>query len=150
MNDLTRMIDGLVEQKTFGLDALDGVKALRDKASDLEKKLATATAALAEASKTNGMQSDLIRKRDAEISEMREREAALRTRENNVATLEREAAVAKAVQVETREMMKLVFANRQIRESVMVSGSRSEAHPTQGYTNTLPYSNTQTVTREEG
>jgi len=134
------LINELVEQKTFSLDALDRVKTLRDQVGELEMKRDTLMG-----------QNDTLQRENNRVktieSSLSERERAVTEREKNITTLERETAVAKAESAVYRDVVTRMFANRIVREANTTSQYVASSQPGMG---PLLMPNSSTVTREEG
>jgi hypothetical protein len=149
-DELTKMIDTLVETKTFGLDAIDGVKALRDKAADLEKKLIAAGVAAANTSEAVAKQNAAINQQLATIAAWEKREAELRAREAKMTELEKSVAVESAKSFVWDTCFSRLFANRVVRESTTSNIPTSYCPPGSSYPVTQWNTETKGVTREEG
>lgn len=148
-NDLLAFIDKMVEQKTFGLDALKAISELRDKAEALNERLAV--------EKRNAeRRAEDIRQRDARLASLESKVAALALRETAVADreakateLEKRVAVAEAKHMATVETAAMFLRNSLVRESVQktivvpggIGGSGSA-----GYT--MPVTETKTTRAE--
>lgn len=116
--DLTRMIDALVEQKTFSLDAVGSIKDLRDRAVGLETDLTEATGKIKLASAENQRLNGIISTRDEDLNKWRARETALMAREAKMTDLEKQVAVEMAKSGAIHSCFDKIFANRMVRESV--------------------------------
>lgn len=117
-NDLLATIDKMVEQKTFGLDALDAINELRDKAEALNEKLAVER-------RNAERRAEDIRQRDARLTSLESKVAAMDLRETAVADreakateLEKRVAVAEAKHMATVETAAMFLRNSVVRESV--------------------------------
>lgn len=120
-DELTKLIDNLVEQKTFGLDALGPIKDLRDKAATQESQLR------ASQREVQQNQNDL-RARDVQIANLRaevkdwtQRTAELENRERKVFDLEKASAVAMASSAVWSDAFHSIFKNTIVREGVQHS-----------------------------
>jgi len=136
MSELIDLIDRMVVEKTFSLDALEVVKKLKEKAEKLESDLKSANAAA-----TNWKQSLDARKAEvlqlqAEIAWWVKRENDLKSRELQITALEQKVAVAEArywTQNETVSMfLKLPSVRRNITETIghVVPPSGGLTYPT--------------------
>lgn len=146
-NELTRVIDELVEKKTFGLDALGAIKELRDKAQAQEE-----TIKAREQQAEN--QQRKIAELERELGSAKARVEKLMLREANL--LEREKAADKAIYDAERHRavadawraaMGMVFKPVEVRTSIQ----RQVALPASGmnsYPTTMPETETTTVTQE--
>lgn len=117
MDDLTKLIDTLVQQKTFSLDAVGSIKELRDKAADLETKLKKAE----EYGKRRDMElqqnAATIGARDLQVKRWETREKELSEREAKVTDLEKSTAVAQAESHVMRDVFHTIFRNTIVRET---------------------------------
>jgi predicted nucleic acid-binding Zn-ribbon protein len=125
---LTEVIDRLVQERTFGLEGLEGVKRIKDQAVALERKLKESQDAVAH---RDGM----IKSYTGEISELRsiieklrEKDADVTKRETKVRELEMKEAVATAEARTMHSVFGTIFRNVIVREQAMKQ---------------LPFSNTQ-------
>lgn len=133
-DNLVQMIETLVQEKTFSLDALEAIKALRDKAESLQRTLAetqTNLAAQRDLSASLTAERDAIR---AELNLWKARETELEKRERSIFALELKAAVAEAKAEAWQTSMKITFAPNLVRNSVQSYGGRS--NPNGGYDST--------------
>lgn len=149
-DELTKMIDNLVETKTFGLDAIDGVKALRDKAADLEKKLKAADTANVEA-RRNTLELEGINKTQTDrLVAWEKRLFDLTTREAKITDLEKTVAVETTRAATLDSCMSRMLANRSVRES-FTSSVPLVTPPTYpgGPHNTTWQTETKNTTKEE-
>lgn len=123
---LTDLIDQMVETKTFSLDALTAIKALKDKAQSQEAQIERLNA-------LSDRQCQVVEDGVTENSKLRamisahfEREADLLKREAKVLDLQLAEARAVATAAALRESFGIVFKNTTVRESIQ----RSTAVPT--------------------
>lgn len=115
--ELLRAIDELVEKKTFSLDAIEAIQAVRKRATELQKVLDDTSYKLHESKKHNlelRTQNVLL---EGEREATSERERAIRKREEKMTELELNVAVASAKVAILDSVLGRLLANRQIRES---------------------------------
>lgn len=143
------LIEQMVQEKTFSLDALEAVKKLRDAAGiqsarlmQLEKDLETFNKVNAELKTANAT---LL----SRVDTLTAREVAVASREATMTKLELERAVALAKAETFNHCFDKVFANRQIRESVTEVGNRAIMNPNNSYPSSAPENNSVTRTVEE-
>lgn len=115
---LLTVIDDMVRDKTFSLEAVQAIHMLRGKAADMEAKLKDAL------DDQNRLE-ERIRQYDhrhqtdlAELATLRQQYNALKTREAAMFELEKRVAVAEAVASTMRENMALIFKPLQIRRGI--------------------------------
>lgn len=144
---LTKLIDEIIEQKTFSLDALDSIKKLRDKAQEQESALKFKDEML-DAKKTIEL---TIRAEMAvqatQLATWKTREDELKKRELTMTALEKSSAIADAKATSYIEFARLVFANRITREKVL--HSTPVVIPTPGGSYTTVNTTTEDVSRED-
>lgn len=148
-NDLTRAIDALVEQKTFSLDALEAIKALRDKAGELEKNAAaqaTTITRLGEEVVEARRQNEAHLQRKGAIDK---RETDVAARELKIGELEKSAAVTAAVSATWSACFDKLFANRIVRERLQTSVPIERQYPGGG-NYVEQHHRTDDVTKQEG
>lgn len=138
MDDLTKAIDKLLNEKTFTVEAVRGIEELRKRAERMEQELKGTTDLSAKYEK----ESEKLRSENAVL---KAREAALAEREKKMTDLERTAAVEAAKTAVWSECFTKIFANRVVREHVNDSVPLMNQ---QGYVQ-RDYSS-KDVTREEG
>jgi len=116
--NLLKMIDELVEKKTFSLDAIEAVKKMRDEAKQLADQVVKleADGQLKEA-KLQSYSAEIIKLRSNE-SDVTQREGAVAKRELTVVELDKKTAVAEAVTVAVKECFGLVFRNLELRSTM--------------------------------
>ena len=148
MEDLVKQIDLLVEKKTFNLDALDAIKALRTTAEEQEKKINFLESYKKEHLVTIARLENAVRKKDEEILALTKREAEIENRERNVFNLEKQTAVSNAVSDAYKDIFGKMFVNRQFRE-VIVDSATKPIPTGNGYPTIMNESSTKTTTREE-
>jgi chromosome segregation ATPase len=115
-DSLTDVIDKLVQERTFGLEGLEGVKRIKDQAVTLERKLKESQ--------------DLVAQRDREIRSYHDQISELRTivekhhalvadlekRETKVRELEMKEAVSTARAQTMESVFGTIFKNVTVRE----------------------------------
>ena len=114
---LQEVLDGIIQDKTFSMEAVDAIKALRD---DLQKEKARSNALFEEVmqvEKNNDRLSDENFAINKEIIAWRERDEELRKRESHIAMLERSEAVAQSKADAIGLCFDTVFRNTVFRES---------------------------------
>lgn len=148
--DIMKLIDKAVEEKTFSLDALSAIQKIKDQAALLNARVEQLSNDLDRGTKHNADLKSVINAQDAEIAKWQNREKELIEREKKHIDLEKNCAVAVAVQLAQDKMFERMFANRQFRESVIENGMRAVAnHAPGGYSTTLPETHNKSTTTEE-
>lgn len=150
MDELTKAIDKLVEQKTFSLDAVGAIKDLRDKASSCETRLKSAEERIAAREMELRQRDSTIVARDAEIKKWADREAAIVAREAKMAELEQRAAVEWAKAQVWDSCFARLFGNRVVRETVTSSVPIEQSYSGGGGSFVSHHTKTDQVVREEG
>jgi len=144
-NELTGMIEKLVTEKTFTMDALEAIQALKVKAGQLETQNEKLDREVASYKKNAEIDTNLRLSMKSDLDAWKAREASIVARELKMFENEKSAAVATAVSAAYLTSMKIVFAPNTVRESVQkfgsVAGSNGMSYPT---------SDTGTITRAEG
>jgi uncharacterized coiled-coil protein SlyX len=125
---LSDLIDDMVREKTFSLDALDAVKGLRDRALVQDASIEKLTKTLADRDETIGKMRSQASELSAEITAFKARESSIAEREGKTRDLELREAASTASAGAYREVFGTIFKNVTVRESAMKQ---------------LPYSNTQ-------
>jgi len=118
MTDLMKHIDQMVVDNTFSLDALDGIKKLKDGFAELEHERDDAIAKADRAWKSYAETENELAKAQAEVALLRAQIA-----ENNSLVEEARAAIARAdkhaaVAAAYKDAMQIVFKPTVLRESV--------------------------------
>jgi DNA anti-recombination protein RmuC len=115
-DSLTEVIDKLVQERTFGLEGLEGVKRIKDHAATLEQKLKDSQEAVTGRDMS-------IRSYISEIAELRAiiekhhaRDADLTKREAKVRELEMREAVSTARAQTMESVFGTIFKNVTVRE----------------------------------
>lgn len=116
--DIIEIVDKLIQEKTFSLDALSAIEELKEKAAELGNSLSEAQDAC------NQYDSDLTKSEShlasasLDIEHWEKRESELKEREANVFLNERAKAVAQARAEVFDHCFKTVFANVTIRRNI--------------------------------
>lgn len=147
-HELSEMIDALVREKTFSLDAIDAVKALRDKAKDLEQTIERRNGDLATVSKNAANMEREIGALKREIESLSKIHDGIAEREAKVVENEKLAAVAKAESAAYKHALETVFRPNTVRERVI--DNIPIAVDSGGYSSVSTYSTSKDVVREEG
>lgn len=141
-DNLVQMIESLVQEQTFSLDAVEAIKALRDKAESLQQTLAeTQTKLEARRDQIASMTAEKS-SLSTELDSWTQRESELQKRERNIFALEMKAAVAEARADAWQTSMKITFAPNLVRNAVQSFGGHSNQNG--GYNGTNE-SSTRTV-----
>lgn len=118
MDELTKVIDKLVEQKTFGLDALGAIKDLRDKAAKQEENLKDAKREIDERRGAEIRASNEVKRLTFVVNDWTQRQAELENRERKVFDLEKASAVAVAESKVWDRAFSSIFKNTIVREQI--------------------------------
>lgn len=124
-HELTGMIDKLVTEKTFTMDALEAIQALKVKAEQLEAQNEKLTKDLTTAQANVKELTDKLSDAHSKNQEWNGREKAIVARELKMFENEKNAAVANAVSAAYRDALKTVFAPNVVRQSVMAYGQQT-------------------------
>lgn len=128
MEDLTKLIDKMVEDKTSSLDAIGAVNALRETADELQKHLDSSGRSVEILKREKAsLESHLRRALDA-VEVWEGREAALQEAEGKCHANETARQVAEAKANTAMEMFKTVFKPAEVRRSVF--GTVPDMNPT--------------------
>lgn len=145
-DDILKMIDKAVEEKTFSLEGLGAVQKIKEQAGILQKRVDQLDGDLEQSRRFNSELKTVISARDAEIAVLKGREDALKNREAKMFELEKATAVAEAVRLTFDTMFTRMFANRQYRENITDSHSKA-IPPAAGSGNSYPTMHTESATR---
>ena len=119
--DLIKLIDELIHEKTFSLDAVEAVKNMRDIAQGLEKRNKELKKdALTHLAKVNEYE-DRITVLRSKDEDWREREAKLIKHENKAEELRLSNAVSNAKAETYKECVSLIFRNETLRREMLGS-----------------------------
>lgn len=146
---LVQMIETLVQEKTFSLDALEAIKVLRDKAvklqEELERKNKSLDSALARVSELT------VEKAAAteQLGVWKKRETDLLARERIMYGLEQRTAVAEAKADAFLTSMKITFAPNLVRNSVQGYAGSSRNTTRNNYSQNLNESATDSSSENE-
>lgn len=141
MDDLTKAIDKLLNEKTFTVEAVRGIEELRKRAADLHSQLA----------RTQELQreySDKYAIAAGENAILKARENAVAEREKKMTELEMKAAVESAKAQVWDQCFGRIFANRIVREHVNDSVPVLQTYSGGGSSIVRDYSS-KDITREE-
>ena len=142
MSELTILIDKLVTEKTFSLDALDAIKILRDKATAQDEFIAEMKQqAQQKHADFLAVTKDRDRLFEAEAT-LAARAFKVSEREEKVTSLEKAAAVAEAKAAALGHCFDTVFRNTVFRE---MSNRAVANHSNGGYPTTMPETSTRTT-----
>ena len=118
---LTTLIDEIVHEKTFSLEAVNAVTNLRDTAEALESQVRILT----KKNKTNEENAKIheirVSKLRNEVEDWKKREADLIVREMKILNLELGTAVSNAKAETYKECVSLIFRNETVRKEMFGS-----------------------------
>lgn len=146
---LVQMIETLVQEKTFSLDALEAIKVLRDKAIRLQEDLERKVKSLDEHSARNAA---LLNEKDHLVTQLDtwiKRESALLNRERNMFALEQRTAVAEAKADAFLTSMKITFAPNLVRNNVQSFAGSNRNTTRNNYTQNINESATDSSSETE-
>lgn len=131
---LVQMIETLVQEKTFSLDALEAIKVLRDKAVKLQEELDATKRTLAESRAAREALNAEKTTLNEQLNGWTTRETELLNREKTMFALEQRTAVAEAKADAFLTSMKITFAPNLVRNSVQgyAGSNRSTTHSDYG------------------
>lgn len=132
---LSDLIDDMVREKTFSLDALDAVKGLRDRAFVQDASIEKLTKTLADRDETIGKMRAQASELSAEITVLKARENSVAEREGKTRDLELKEAAATAKAQALDSVFGTIFRNVTVRETTVKQVPYSNTQPG-GYTNT--------------
>lgn len=148
-NDLTELIDKLITERTFSVEGVKAIEALRIKAEAQSAELKRKDDAIESNRKTiSNLEAGLDSAR-TEIERINKDLADLRARESKIADHEKARAVAEATASAYKDAMQIVFKPNTVRETIFDSVPIAQAQPG-GYSTVQSYATTKSVTREEG
>ncbi len=132
--DLLKSIETLVTEGTFTLEALEGIKDLKNKAEKLASELDKTKKDLASSEESNSRLSDVVSTLQKRNNELSARESAVEAREAQVTILEKVAAVAQAESAVWEKATRIVFAPNTTRETIVrnLAHSNSRYDPSTG------------------
>jgi chromosome segregation ATPase len=152
---LLSQIDDLVASHTFGLDALEGIKKIKDSLDAVTVERDTLRGRYDELLKTNRDQSALLNQQRLEIEGLNSRIAAMQKSAEDGKKAVYEAEKHKAVADTWQAAMNMVFKPNAVRETVQRQVAKPvDGHPGgNGYSPTSGYlatgNESETVTRED-
>lgn len=117
-DELTKLIDNLVEQKTFGLDALGPIKDLRDRAAKQEAALKESSDRIGKLEALGYQKDNKIKLLESDVRDWAQRQAEIENRERKVFELEKASAVAVAQSGVWSDAFHTIFKNTITRESI--------------------------------
>ena len=141
-SQLTALIDQLVQDRTFSVEGVEAIAALRERAADLESFNDGLERATTELRREKELAEGGASRLETELKLCRDREDAVAEREDKVTALELNAACAQARAETFKECFGIVFKNTEVRREMF--GSVPVADPS-GYSQSQPTS--ETVTR---
>jgi hypothetical protein len=154
-NDLLKQIDELVASKTFNLDALDGIKQIKDSHKDTLNSLAREQDNVLRLTRDLTMEKSKCDKHEAEISTLKATIDLLRGGELKAKEAVWEKLIAEASANAYKDALYTVFKPSAVRESIQRQVARPvEGHPGgNGYSPTGGYlstgQETEIITKEE-
>ena len=119
MDELTKLIDQMVQEKTFSMEGVAAINELREQAELMQKTIKQLQESF---KKENECANRLRNDNDAlkgELKNWRAREEKLTNRESKITELEKDRAVANAKADTFRECVGLVFRNTTVRENMV-------------------------------
>ena len=146
-NDLLKQIDDLVASKTFNLDALDGIKKLKDDLTTTLEERDVFKRRCTDLSEANKRQSDAIQEQNNRIEQLAKdlqtSEAYRAKAREDIYEAEKHKAVAEA----WKEAMQTVFKPSSVRETMWQSIPVSQSY--NGNTMVSTYQQETKTTKEE-
>jgi predicted nuclease with TOPRIM domain len=142
---LLELIDDLVASKTFSLDALDHIKALRDNAAKLAEEntsLKERNKALQTEVQQQGEELRTLRAASSEVQAEKNRQIQ---KDHETALLKKELSLTQQFKGELKEVVMAAFKNPVVRQDMF--GSHSIMQPN-GCMNTLPMNSTTTTQQD--
>jgi hypothetical protein len=148
--DVNKLIESMVQEKTLSLDAMVSIQALKDRVAkaDIEIEQYKGVIKARDAS-IAGLQADNARLKE-QIAPLADRELKVAEREAKMNQLELQAAVARAEAGAFRHSLGVVFASNTVRESVLRTRSHSEYDSRTGQSNSSSENDNVTTTKTEG
>ena len=142
MTDIMKQIDKLVADKTFSLDALEGIKALKDEFVSLQALYDESIKAVEKARSSRDEANEKLRLAFIEIEALKAKVAAQEATTAQAQSALYESHKQAAVAAAYKDAMQIVFRPTVVREAI---------YKNIGGTNGMPMtSENTTVTREEG
>lgn len=121
MEKITEMIDALVAEKTFSLEGVKAIEAVRAKAESLQKTLEMTTTERDNIRKERDIERNRAEQNAATVKQWEARETAIAAREKTMNDCEKKAAVSDATAGTFRECFSMVFRNFSVNESITKS-----------------------------
>jgi len=115
---LTAAIDELVQEKTFSLESVGAISALREKAKEMETKIENMQKTIDTTSEDMKKDGLTIEDLQNSLSKFRDRERLLIEREGKANALDRKYAVAVGQSEVYKECFGVVFRNTSIRKEM--------------------------------
>ena len=128
-NDLLKQIDDLVASKTFNLDALDGIKSLKDSLKETLEERASLQRKYEGLYETSNKQSEEIQRLTGVVGELKEKVAQLKAGELKAREAVWEKLIADAKADAYQDALYTVFKPSAVRETIQ----RSVAVPVAGH-----------------
>lgn len=144
MDELTKLIDQMVQEKTFSMEAVSAINVLREKAEAMEETIKVSKEAHEDCAKRYNELSDEKSKLQNQLSTWKIRESEIAKRETYIQQLETAKEVSKAKEDTFRECVTLIFRNTLVRDDMF--GTKPMADSS-GYV--TPQNTSETNTRSE-
>lgn len=149
MEKITEMIDALVAEKTFSLEGVKAIEAVRAKAEALQRTLESTALERDSARKERELAVNDAAVKARTISEWEQRSATIATREKTMTEKEQTAAVQTATAATFRECFAMVFRNVEVRREMFGTvPPNASANPTYYPPSSVPISETVTTKTE--
>lgn len=116
--NITEAIDKIIEEETFSASAVEGIKALRDKAADLEFEVKDLSDRLTAETKNSSAVETELSAFKGQQSVVAARESAVKEREEKITELEKGQAVSAARAETYKECVGLIFRNTEFKRSM--------------------------------
>jgi len=147
---LTSYIDKVVHEKTFSLEAVQAINDIKEHATTLEVNLKNRTNDLERRKWEINQHEAKIHSLETQVKDWQKREADLKAREVKITELEKDRAVAIAVQSNSMECMRMMLANRIVRENIQESIPLMQQAPPGGYSTVVAGQQQRNIAKEEG
>jgi hypothetical protein len=116
---LTDIIDRMVQERTFGLEGLEAVKLLKEKATAQTSRIETLERQVENGRTELGAQQARNSELSRQVMNFQTRETELVERERKIFDHEKTAAVATAQSAAYRDVVGMAFRNTTVREHVL-------------------------------
>jgi predicted nucleic acid-binding Zn-ribbon protein len=137
-NEVMQALQKLLEQRTFSVEAAEGIAKLREENSSLKARIESANSR----AETNSNEASRLR---SELEATKNELKALREREGKIIEHEKAVAVANAKVEMAREMSGLIFRNTEIRRAAFGTvAPAASANPNYYPPASIPVNNTET------